>query len=139
MPFHPSSYFSTHNGAQWCYVEKNIGYGYSTCTDQIQSARFEGETWSYHACTTSALTQYSCRHCQGIRNSPRKNGYGYIPGNTVILQNERRQNVTKGKKPGIDVPRKFLPRRPIIKKADPVKEGLGFGYNRTLDNDKIVF
>ena len=61
--------FSTHNGAQWCYVENNIGYGYSTCQDQRHSAKFSGETWSYHACATPSLYSSTCRYCQGRRNS----------------------------------------------------------------------
>ena len=62
-------YFSSYNGAQWCYVENNIGYGYSTCEDQRRSVKFSGSTWSYHACTTPALYSSSCRYCQGRRSS----------------------------------------------------------------------
>ena len=61
--------FSSYNGAQWCYVENNIGYGYSTCEDQRRSVKFPGQTWSYHACVTPALYSSSCRYCQGRRNS----------------------------------------------------------------------
>jgi len=60
---------SSYNGAQWCYVENNIGYGYSTCQDQRRSVKFPGETWSYSACATPALYSSSCRYCQGRRNS----------------------------------------------------------------------
>ena len=76
MVLRPFSYFSTHNGAQWCYVENNIGYGYSTCNDQRESAKFDGETWSYHACTTPALTHSDCRYCQGRRCYPNDIGGG---------------------------------------------------------------
>ena len=62
-------HFSSYNGAQWCYVENNIGYGYSTCQDQRRSVKFPRETWSYSACATPALYSSSCRYCQGRRNS----------------------------------------------------------------------
>ena len=76
-------YLSSYNGAQWCYVENNIGYGYSTCTDQRRSVKFSGETWSNHACTTPALYQSACRYCQGRRrgssNGLRNNVEGQRP------------------------------------------------------------
>jgi len=58
---------SYYNGGQWCYVRSNIGNGYSTCPDQQSSVRFNGRTWSYHACVTPALTDYRCQYCQGRR------------------------------------------------------------------------
>ena len=61
--------FSTYRGAQWCYVDNDIGSGYSTCRDQTQSSHFSGSTWSFQACRTPALHHSACRYCQGRRNT----------------------------------------------------------------------
>ena len=59
--------FSTYRGAQWCYVDNDIGSGYSTCGDQTRSSHFSGSTWSFQACRTPALHHSACRYCQGRR------------------------------------------------------------------------
>ena len=94
-------YFSSYNGAQWCYVENNIGYGYSTCQDQRRSVKFSGGTWSYSACATPALYPSSCRYCQGRRNSV---------------------NTSSSKWSG--------PRKPTIRGPDPKAEGADTGRNQ---------
>ena len=128
-------YFSTHNGAQWCYVENNIGYGYSTCTDQRESGKFDGETWSYHACTTPALTQSDCRYCQGRRCSP-----GDIGGGAP--RRDHGVRISGGIKTTTISPRKdFQPQRPTIKQADPLAEGIVFNCTKLGKkyDEKIVF
>jgi len=55
-----NSYF---NGRKWCFVENNIGSGYSTCPDIKTSQKFIDESWSYIACNTPAQSQSQCLHC----------------------------------------------------------------------------
>lgn len=129
------SHFSTHNGAQWCYVKNNIGYGYSTCTDQRESAKFDGETWSYHACTTPALTQSACRYCQGRRCYPNDIGGG-------APRRDHGPRIFGGTKTTSISPRRdIIPRRPTIQEADPLVEGVIFNSTKAgkKDEEKIIF
>jgi len=127
---------SSHKGAQWCYVQDNIGYGYSTCNDLRKSAKFEGEAWSYHACTTPAITDYKCQYCQGRRCSPhirraplRSNVNGETQStisSTIINGSGNTDNIR--------------PRKPTIKAEDPFAEGVLFNVTKVPKNEqKIVF
>jgi len=124
---------STHNGAQWCYVENNIGYGYSTCTDQRESARFTREAWSYHACTTPALTRCECGHCQGRRCSPSGSGAPRIYGGSRIAGGINTLTISPTKA--------VQPTRPTIQEADPLVEGILFTSTKEgkKDDKKIIF
>ena len=51
--------FSYFNGRKWCFVENNIGSGYSTCPDIKTSQKFIDESWSYIACKTPAQSAIS--------------------------------------------------------------------------------
>ena len=61
-------YYSQYNGGRWCFVENNIGNGYSTCPDTTQSQRFLGESWSYLACISPQQSSLQCQHCNTIRS-----------------------------------------------------------------------
>ena len=128
--------FSSHKGAQWCYVQDNIGYGYSTCNDLRKSAKFDGEAWSFHACTTPALTDYKCQYCQGRRCSPnirRTAQSTYDVGKVRPTTSSSRTNSNGARK---DV----RPRKPIIKEEDPFAEGVFFNSSKgAAQNNNIFF
>ena len=62
-----SIFFSQFNGGRWCFVENNIGSGFSTCPDLKPSEKFLGESWSYLACISPAQSTLQCQNCNGIR------------------------------------------------------------------------
>ena len=64
---HVVSFYSTHNGAQWCYVRTPVqtylgNHGHSTCSDLQRSSRYENMVWSYQACVTPYLTSEVCSY-----------------------------------------------------------------------------
>jgi len=59
---------SLYSGALWCFVENNIGHGFSTCPDRTPSNKFLGESWSNLACVSPQQSSFQCQHCSGIRS-----------------------------------------------------------------------
>ena len=130
------TFFSSHKGAQWCYVQDNIGYGYSTCNDLRKSAKFEGEAWSYHACTTPAMTDYKCQYCQGRRCSPHVRRAPL----TSNVNGETQSTISSTTINGSGNTDNIRPRKPTIKAEDPFAEGVLFNLTKLPRNEqKIVF
>ena len=101
-----------------------------------KSAKFEGEAWSYHACTTPAITDYKCQYCQGRRCSPhvrRAPLWSNVNGET---QSTISSTIINGSGNTDNI----RPRKPTIKAEDPIAEGVLFNATKAPKNEqKIVF
>ena len=101
-----------------------------------KSAKFDGEAWSYHACTTPALTDYKCRNCQGRRCSPVIRRTPDITGEV----GKSGSQILSSTNDGYDKTENIRPRRPIIKDEDPYAEGVLFKPTKERKNEpKIIF
>lgn len=101
-----------------------------------KSAKFDGEAWSYHACTTPALTDYKCKNCQGRRCSPINRRAPDVTGEVGKSGSQIQTSTNDGN----DKSENIRPRRPIIKDEDPYAEGVLFKPTQEIKNEpKIIF